>query len=80
MLVTTGIVFQVGLQVAINIGVVTGILPNTGISFPFFSYGGSAMLFLMIEMGILLSITRVINARQNEFGKEHKNGTVRRSV
>lgn len=58
MLVTTGIVFQVGLQVAINIGVVTGILPNTGISFPFFSYGGTSLVLLLFEMGMVLSASR----------------------
>lgn len=53
-----GIVFQVGLQTALNIGVVTDTLPNTGISLPFFSYGGTSLMMLLIEMGIVLSVSR----------------------
>ena len=41
-----------------NIGVVTNLIPNTGISLPFFSYGGTALLMLLAEMGVLLSISR----------------------
>ena len=59
-LVVMGIVFQVGLQTVLNIGVVTGMLPNTGISLPFFSYGGTALVTLMAEMGIVLSASRGI--------------------
>ena len=57
-LVVMGIVSKVGLQAAFNIGVVTNTLPNTGISLPFFSYGGSSTVVLLIEMGIVLSISR----------------------
>ena len=57
-LVVTGIVSKVGIQAAFNMGVVTNILPNTGISLPFFSYGGSSTVVLLIEMGIVLSISR----------------------
>lgn len=53
-----GITFQVGIQAALNILVVTDILPNTGVSLPFFSYGGSSLIMLMLEMGVLLSISR----------------------
>ena len=59
-LVVMGITFQVGLQTVLNIGVVTGMLPNTGISLPFFSYGGTALITLMVEMGIILSASRGI--------------------
>ena len=59
-LVVMGITFQVGLQTVLNIGVVTGMLPNTGISLPFFSYGGTALITLMVEMGIVLSASRGI--------------------
>lgn len=58
MLLGLGITFQIGLQVVLNICVVTNTLPNTGISLPFFSYGGTAMLMLLGEMGILLNISR----------------------
>lgn len=57
-LVVIGIVSKVGIQAVLNIAVVTALIPNTGISLPFFSYGGSALIFLLIEMGIILSISR----------------------
>ncbi len=57
-LVAIGITAKVAIQVILNIAVVTNTIPNTGISLPFFSYGGSSMLMLLFEMGILLSISR----------------------
>lgn len=53
-----GLTLQIGLQVAINVAVVTNLLPNTGISLPFFSYGGTSILMLMLQMGVVLSISR----------------------
>lgn len=63
-LLAMGIVFQVGLQVALNIGVVSDFLPNTGISLPFFSAGGTSLVILLGEMGMVLSISR--SARKKE--------------
>lgn len=57
-LLSMGVVFQVGLQTALNIGVVTDALPNTGISLPFFSYGGTSLMMLLFEMGLVLSVSR----------------------
>ncbi len=57
-LMALGLTFQVGLQVALNIMVVTNTIPNTGISLPFFSYGGTALLILLAEMGVVLSVSR----------------------
>jgi cell division protein FtsW len=57
-LLGTGLTAKVAIQVLLNIGVVTNALPNTGISLPFFSYGGSSLLMLFAEMGILLSLSR----------------------
>lgn len=57
-LLGVGLVSQIGLQVILNILVITDWLPNTGISLPFFSYGGSSLLMLMFEMGLVLSISR----------------------
>ena len=50
--------FHVGLQALLNILVVTNTIPNTGISLPFFSYGGTALVILLAEMGIVLSVSR----------------------
>ena len=59
-LIAAGIFVHIALQVILNIAVVTGILPSTGIILPFISYGGTAILFLMAEMGIALGISRRI--------------------
>lgn len=53
-----GLTMQIGLQVAINIAVVSNLMPNTGISLPFFSYGGTSLLMLMAQMGVVLSVSR----------------------
>ena len=58
MLLGLGVTFQVGLQTVLNICVVTNTIPNTGIALPFFSYGGTALLVLLGEMGVLLSVSR----------------------
>ena len=57
-LVVAGIVSKVVIQAVLNIAVVTKSIPNTGISLPFFSYGGSSLCVLIAEMGIVLSISR----------------------
>ncbi len=57
-LLALGLTFQVGFQVALNIMVVTNTIPNTGISLPFFSYGGTALIILLAEMGVILSVSR----------------------
>lgn len=58
MLLSVGMTAQVGLQAALNIAVVTNTIPNTGISLPFFSYGGSSLVMLLFEMGIVMSVSR----------------------
>lgn len=57
-LVALGITSKVAIQVILNVAVITNTIPNTGISLPFFSYGGSSLLMLFAEMGILLSLSR----------------------
>ena len=57
-LLAVGFTSQVGLQTILNIMVVTNTVPNTGISLPFFSYGGTALLMLLAQMGLVLSISR----------------------
>ncbi|MCL2020062.1 MAG: putative lipid II flippase FtsW [Oscillospiraceae bacterium] len=58
MLLAVGITSQLGIQALLNIGVVTNSLPNTGISLPFFSYGGSALVMQMAGIGVVLNISR----------------------
>ncbi len=62
-LVCAGITTLLGLQVFLNVAVVTNLLPCTGISLPFFSYGGTALMIQMGEMGIVLSASREIKER-----------------
>ena len=57
-LLVVGIISQVAIQTLLNIAVVTNTIPVTGISLPFFSYGGSSLTFLLAEMGIVLSVSR----------------------
>ena len=57
-LLVFGIITQVGIQAFLNLMVVTDIIFNTGISLPFLSYGGSSLVMMMAEMGIVLSVSR----------------------
>lgn len=57
-LVGIGITSQIGFQMLLNICVVTNLVPNTGISLPFFSYGGTSLMMLLTEIGVLLAISR----------------------
>lgn len=57
-LIASGIMGHMAIQVILNIAVVTNTIPNTGITLPFVSYGGTSVLFLMGEMGLALSVSR----------------------
>lgn len=57
-MLSVGLTTQVGLQALLNIAVVTNTIPNTGISLPFFSYGGTALMMLLAQMGVILSVSR----------------------
>ena len=59
MLITFGIGIHIALQVLLNIGVTTNLLPNTGVTLPFVSYGGSSLIVTFIEIGIVMSISRM---------------------
>ena len=59
-LMVTGIFIHIALQVILNIAVVLNLMPNTGITLPFISYGGTSVVFLMSEMGLALSVARQI--------------------
>ena len=58
MLLTFGIGVHIALQTILNIGVVTNLLPNTGVTLPFVSYGGSSLLVMFMEIGIVMSVVR----------------------
>lgn len=64
-LLVSGIFAHIALQVVLNVCVVTNLIPTTGITLPFFSYGGTSILFLMSEMGIALSVARRIRFEEN---------------
>ncbi len=65
-LLIVGIITLLAAQTFFNIGVVIGVLPPTGISLPFFSYGGTALVIQLVEMGIVLSVSRQITAPKVE--------------
>ena len=72
-LLGAGITSMIGLQAFINMGVVTGILPTTGLPLPFFSAGGTSVMMIMAAVGILLNISRTggraIKKRHTDGGK-----------
>lgn len=57
-LIVVGVMVHISVQVIINVGVVTNTIPATGIPLPFISYGGSSLIFLLVEVGIVLNIAR----------------------
>ena len=59
-LLVTGVLAHIAIQVILNIAVVTNVIPNTGVKLPFISYGGTSVLFLMVEMGMVLSVSNQI--------------------
>lgn len=63
-LIVTGVFAHIALQVILNIAVVTNIIPTTGVTLPFISYGGTSIVFLMTEMGIALGVSRKIKLKE----------------
>lgn len=59
-MLVAGIMSHIAIQVILNLAVVTNTMPNTGVTLPFISYGGTSILFLMAEMGLVLSVSRGI--------------------
>ena len=57
-LLAAGVMGHIMIQVILNVAVVTNTIPNTGITLPFVSYGGTSVVFLLLEMGIALSVSR----------------------
>ena len=66
MLLAVGLSAQIGIQVALNLAVVTNLMPNTGISLPFFSYGCSSLVMLLAQMGVVLSVSRQSRMQKEE--------------
>ncbi|MBE6608471.1 MAG: cell division protein FtsW [Ruminococcaceae bacterium] len=71
-LTATGISVHVGVQAFLNMAVVIGLIPNTGISLPFFSAGGSSLLLLFFEMGLLLIISKYSPVEESSLNKNTK--------
>ena len=72
--IVVGVITHVAAQVLVNMCVVTNIIPNTGVTLPFISYGGTSLFFLLIEMGVVLSVSRQIeplSLLEEEEGKEY---------
>ena len=65
-MLVVGVMGHIAIQAILNIAVVTNLIPNTGISLPFFSYGGTALMIQLAEMGIVLSISRQIPAPRKD--------------
>lgn len=65
-LMVSGIFIHIALQVIFNIAVVLNLMPNTGVTLPFVSYGGTSIVFLMSEMGLALSVARQIKFKEPE--------------
>ena len=63
-LIATGVLAHIAIQVILNIAVVTNTIPNTGISLPFISYGGTSVAFLLAEIGLVLSVSRGIRLEE----------------
>ncbi len=71
-LLVFGIMAQIGIQVVFNIAVITDTVPNTGIPLPFFSYGGTALVIALVEMGIVLSVSRYADLKNVYVFKKSK--------
>ena len=65
-LLVVGVMAQIGFQFFFNVAVVTNTIPNTGISLPFFSSGGTSLLLLLGEMGVVFSVSRAANKARAE--------------
>lgn len=63
-MLVVGVIGHIAIQAILNIAVVTNSVPNTGISLPFISYGGSSVMFLLIEIGLVLSVARRIQLKE----------------
>ncbi len=65
-MLATGVFSHIALQVVLNIAVVTGAMPNTGVTLPFISYGGTATIFLLVELGMVLNVKKWSELKREE--------------
>ena len=65
-MLATGVFSHIALQVVMNIAVVTGAMPNTGVTLPFISYGGTATIFLLVEIGMVLNVQKWSERKRDE--------------
>ncbi|MCI8430789.1 MAG: cell division protein FtsW [Lachnospiraceae bacterium] len=71
-MISIGVLSHIALQVILNLMVVTNLFPTTGVTLPFFSYGGTATVFLMIEIGLVLSVNKYSVKRRMEYERERE--------
>lgn len=71
-LIAVGVLAHIAIQVVLNIAVVTNTIPNTGITLPFISYGGTSTVFIMAEMGLVLSVSKGKKVKRQVTGDEEK--------
>ena len=76
-----GVATHIAMQTFVNIGVVSNLLPNTGVPLPFMSYGGTAILFLLAEIGIVLAVGRVkqkdpVDKRKEYYRRDKERGVI----
>ena len=69
-MISIGVFSHIALQVILNLMVVTNLFPTTGVTLPFFSYGGTATIFLLIEIGLVLSVNKYSVKRRMEYERE----------
>lgn len=63
-MLVVGVMGHIAIQAILNIAVVTNVIPNTGISLPFISYGGSSVMFLLVEIGLVLNVAKRIQLKE----------------
>lgn len=73
-MLATGVFCHIGLQVVMNIAVVTGVMPNTGVTLPLVSYGGTAAIFLLVEIGMVLNVHKWSELKREEKARMERLG------